>query len=78
MLLQLPEFKVYAPATLAKACSLLARLSDDAQVLAGGIDLLFKMKLRRLVPSHLASRCLGHHPSNQGFAGNRPQVADAV
>ncbi len=55
MLLQLPEFEIHAPATLAEACSLLARFGDDAQVLAGGTDLLVKMKLRRLVPSHLVN-----------------------
>ncbi|MCC6888740.1 MAG: xanthine dehydrogenase family protein subunit M [Hyphomicrobiales bacterium] len=53
MLLVLPEFDLLATDSIEETCSLLDRYGGDARVLAGGTDLLVKMKLRRL-----KSRCL--------------------
>lgn len=51
--MRLPQFEYFAPTTLDEACSLLARHGKGALALAGGTDLLVKMKHRRVVP-----RCL--------------------
>ena len=51
----LPDFEYYAPATLAEACELLAKLGSKAKVLAGGTDVLAKMKQELLSPEALVS-----------------------
>lgn len=51
----LPDFDYHAPATLAEACSLLVELGPEARVLAGGTDLLHKMKTGKLAPRALVS-----------------------
>lgn len=51
----LPDFEYYAPATLAEACELLAKLGPGAKVLAGGTDILSKMKQELLSPEALVS-----------------------
>lgn len=53
MLLGLPEFEMLFPRTVEETCALLSRYGDGAQLVAGGTDLLVKMKHRRSVP-----RCL--------------------
>jgi carbon-monoxide dehydrogenase medium subunit len=53
VLLGLPEFELYAAGTVDEACDLLSRHGAEAAVLAGGTDLLTKMKLRRTVPRRL-------------------------
>lgn len=50
MLLQLPEFEIHLPNTVREACDLLDTYGRNAHILAGGTDLLVKMKHRRLVP----------------------------
>jgi carbon-monoxide dehydrogenase medium subunit len=40
----LPDFEYHAPGTLQEACELLKRFGSRAKVLAGGTDLLVKMK----------------------------------
>lgn len=40
----LPDFEYYAPASLPEACGLLAQFGPKAKVLAGGTDVLPKMK----------------------------------
>ncbi|MCL5736763.1 MAG: FAD binding domain-containing protein [Actinobacteria bacterium] len=51
--MNVPAFE-YLPATsLAEACALLAAHAPGARVIAGGTDLLVKMKHRRLVPPYL-------------------------
>jgi carbon-monoxide dehydrogenase medium subunit len=47
------EFDYHAPKTLPDALGLLARLGDDAKLLAGGHSLLPMMKLRFAQPGHL-------------------------
>ncbi len=51
----LPEFQYLAPQTLEEACLLLGRHGVQAQVLAGGTDLLVKMKSGLLKPLYLVS-----------------------
>jgi carbon-monoxide dehydrogenase medium subunit len=53
VLLVLPEFDIRAADTVEETCSLLHRHAGDAQILAGGTDLLVKMKHRRTMPRHL-------------------------
>lgn len=55
MLLVLPEFDLFTATSTAEACSLLASYGEDACILAGGTDLLPKMKHKRLVPRHLVN-----------------------
>ena len=51
----LPDFEYYAPATLTEACTLLAKLGPGVKVLAGGTDILSKMKQELLFPEALVS-----------------------
>jgi CO/xanthine dehydrogenase FAD-binding subunit len=53
VLLGLPEFEWLSTRTVEQTCALLAEHGEDTVVIAGGTDLLTKMKHRRLVP-----RCL--------------------
>lgn len=52
-MLTLPKFEYFEPKTIEEACSLLAQHKGEAKVIAGGTDLLFKMKQRRLKPRYL-------------------------
>ncbi len=55
----MPDFAYHAPQTLNEACTLLAELGDKATVLAGGTDVLHKMKVGKLAPENLVSlKCL--------------------
>jgi aerobic carbon-monoxide dehydrogenase medium subunit len=51
----LPQFQYFVPETLDEAFSLLQELGEEARVLAGGTDLLVKMKQRAIepMPKHL-------------------------
>lgn len=51
----LPDFDYYVPATLEEAYLTLARLGEKARVLAGGTDLLPKMKNELIAPLALVS-----------------------
>ena len=51
----IPEFEYLAPQSLQEACAMLLEHGEDAQVLAGGSDLLVKMKDGRTRPSVLVS-----------------------
>jgi CO/xanthine dehydrogenase FAD-binding subunit len=53
MLLGLPEFDVLRANTIAEACALLSKYGDEARVLAGGTDLLVKMKNKATLPRYL-------------------------
>lgn len=57
--MNMPDFEYHAPATLAEVCVLLAALGDRAVLLAGGTDVLHKMKQWKLTPQHMVSlkRC---------------------
>lgn len=51
----LPDFDYYAPESLSEATGLLVQLGPSARVLAGGTDILVKMKSGLLAPSALVS-----------------------
>lgn len=51
----LPDFQYYAPDSLQETCALLAQFGHKAKVLAGGTDLLIKMKQELLSPEILVS-----------------------
>ncbi len=53
--MNMPDFEYHAPETLMEACALLAELGGNATVLAGGTDVLHKMKTGKLAPGHLVS-----------------------
>jgi len=51
----LPDFEYYAPVSLPEACGLLAQFGPRAKVIAGGTDVLPKMKQEILAPEVLVS-----------------------
>ena len=53
--MSLPEFVHLMPADLKDACALLAQFPGEAKALAGGTDMLVKMKQRRMVPRYLVN-----------------------
>jgi carbon-monoxide dehydrogenase medium subunit len=53
--MHMPDFDYHTPETVAEACTLLAELGGKVTVLAGGTDVLHKMKIGHLVPDHLVS-----------------------
>ncbi len=50
---QLPEFEYLAPKEVGEVCSLLQRHETNAQVIAGGTDLLVSMKQRSMSPRYV-------------------------
>jgi carbon-monoxide dehydrogenase medium subunit len=53
--MHLPDFNYYQPDTLPEACEILVRYGSKAKVLAGGTDVLPKMKQELLTPEALVS-----------------------
>jgi CO/xanthine dehydrogenase FAD-binding subunit len=53
--MRLPHFDYLQPTTLEEACLLLAEHPQEIAPLAGGTDLLVKMKQRRLVPRYVVN-----------------------
>jgi CO/xanthine dehydrogenase FAD-binding subunit len=53
--MRLPHFEYLQPRTLEEACSLLAAHPEEISPLAGGTDLLVKMKQRRIVPRYVVN-----------------------
>lgn len=51
----IPEFEYVLPQSLEEACALLVQYGDSAKVLAGGSDLLVKMKDGLMKPAYLVS-----------------------
>jgi carbon-monoxide dehydrogenase medium subunit len=51
--MHLPKFDYISPKTIEEACSLLAQHKDRVRVMAGGTDLLPKMKNRETAPQYL-------------------------
>ncbi len=49
----LPRFDYFAPKSVKEACSLLAQYREDARVIAGGTDLLVRMKQKLATPKCL-------------------------
>jgi CO/xanthine dehydrogenase FAD-binding subunit len=52
-IMRLPKFDYITPQTIEEACSLLALHKDKARVMAGGTDLLPKMKSREVAPQYV-------------------------
>jgi carbon-monoxide dehydrogenase medium subunit len=55
MLIGLPNFDYLSCETTEEASSILLRYVGDSRILAGGTDLLVKMKHRKVLPRHLVS-----------------------
>jgi len=51
----LEDFEYFGPETIEAATSLLAKYGEKAKVLAGGTDLLIRMKKREIKPEYLVS-----------------------
>ena len=51
--MSLPKFEYLAALTVVEACSILSQYGKAARVIAGGTDLLVKMKERELAPQYL-------------------------
>ncbi len=51
----IPEFEYVSPQSVQEACALLVQYGDSARVLAGGSDLLVKMKDGLMQPAYLVS-----------------------
>lgn len=54
-MLRLPKFEYFNPETIEGACALLSRYKEKAKILAGGTDLLVKMKQDIARPQYLIS-----------------------
>ena len=60
-MLRLPRFEYFQPETIEEACSLRSEYKEKAKVLAGGTDLLVKMKQGTERPGYLVSlNRIGH------------------
>ena len=55
MIYRMPKFEYLAPRTLEETLSLLSQYRARAKVMAGGTDLLVRMKERKAVPDYLIS-----------------------
>lgn len=53
--MRIPHFEYVAPRTVDEACLLLAEHPKEALPLAGGTDLLVKMKQRRIIPRYVVN-----------------------
>jgi CO/xanthine dehydrogenase FAD-binding subunit len=53
MLMVLPKFDYFSCETIEEACSFLSTYNGDAKILAGGTDLLVKMKHKHITPRYL-------------------------
>ena len=51
----LPRFQYHEPTSLVEACQMLQTFDETAGLLAGGTDLLVKMKNRELQPQNIVS-----------------------
>lgn len=56
------EFEYFEPKDLAEACSLLDNYRGEAAILAGGTDLLVKIKEEILEPRYVAYSVQTFHP----------------
>ncbi|MFC2002854.1 FAD binding domain-containing protein [Chloroflexota bacterium] len=53
--MHLPKFEYLVAGNISEACSLLSKCRNEASIIAGGTDLLVKMKFRQRVPHYLVS-----------------------
>lgn len=83
----LPDFEYYAPDNVPEACRLLKELGSKAVVLAGGTDLLHKMKQGQLTPGAVVSlknladlrgiRCAPNGDISMGARVTQNEIADS-
>ena len=82
--MRLPRFEYLGPETLDQALDLLATHKDDAKILAGGTDLLVRMKKRLVKPKALISlkalNELSYIKKQDGYIkiGARTSLADII
>ncbi|MCL5941980.1 MAG: xanthine dehydrogenase family protein subunit M [Actinobacteria bacterium] len=74
----LPDFDYYAPESLEEACNLLNALGPRAKVLAGGTDVLVKMKHGLLAPTALVSLKALHELKGITYQPGRGVVIGAL
>jgi aerobic carbon-monoxide dehydrogenase medium subunit len=73
----IPDFDYHCPATVDEACAILASLGSDAKVLAGGTDVLSKMKNELIAPKVLVSLSKIHHMDGIAYVAGRGVVIGA-
>ncbi|KKM12512.1 carbon monoxide dehydrogenase [Clostridiales bacterium PH28_bin88] len=83
--MNLPDFDYYNPGSVHEACEILARFGSKAKVLAGGTDLIIKMKHEVLAPQVLVSlknisqlSAIEHVPGKGVVIGARATLNDLV
>jgi aerobic carbon-monoxide dehydrogenase medium subunit len=69
------SFEYFAPATLSEACQLLAAHNGEARVIAGGTDLLLKMKAGTLRVAPKAIVNIKRLPELRGISNLQPQIS---
>ncbi len=81
----LPKFEYVAPETLQEACRLLKDNGDNARVMAGGTDLLIKLKLQAIKPKLIIGlkkikglQVIGFDKKNGLFIGATALLADVA
>lgn len=70
----LPRFRYHEPTSLAEACQMLQTLGENAVLLAGGTDLLVKMKNRELRPKDIVSLLEIEELSQISFSGGNKSI----
>jgi carbon-monoxide dehydrogenase medium subunit len=53
--MRIPKFEYFQPSSIEEVCSLLYKYKEEAKVLAGGTDLLVKMKKKEVIPKVVIS-----------------------
>jgi carbon-monoxide dehydrogenase medium subunit len=53
--MRIPKFEYFQPSSIEEACSLLYKYKEETKILAGGTDLLVKMKKKEIHPRVLVS-----------------------
>jgi hypothetical protein len=62
------RFYYYEPKTIEEACSLLSQFGEDAKVLAGGTDLIPRMRRGLMAPNHIVNiKMVGTPDVGQGL-----------
>jgi len=68
----LPKFSFHEPADLAELCNVLVELGPEAELLAGGTDLIVNMKKKMAHPAHVV--WLGRVPELKGLQVQEEEV----
>ncbi len=54
-MLFMSKFEYHEPSSVEEACEIISQYKDSASILAGGTDLLVRMKHKAITPKHLIS-----------------------